>query len=215
MSYSLLSTQNALYVLEQFDAGTDLHQILDTLHATGDIGIDLSTINECLRRNGRTLFENQPTTIIHGQSLLSVARASTSQQDPNIARNQITTPRSQAIQAPILRWDAQADTIALSAHHTGQTVAQISAQLCQYGYTTTPVEVTASLSRQGVYDDLWQEPAPFRWDARADAFALAAHNVGQTAPQIAASLCSHGYIAFTIEAVLSLSRQGVQNVRSS
>lgn len=50
----------------------------------------------------------------------------------------------------IHRWDGRADAFAVDANRRGQTVAQITAQLSQNGYTITAADVTASLHKQGV-----------------------------------------------------------------
>ena len=54
------------------------------------------------------------------------------------------------VAVPKFRWDAQADTFAMAAHRAGQSVSQISAQLCRNGYAVTTAEVTASLNKKGV-----------------------------------------------------------------
>lgn len=130
MTFPLLSAQNAIYVLDQFDAGVSPQQILAALHAAGYIGMEYYTIEEYLHQNGHITYQKQPTNIIHGQSLLRVERASTSSHNVNIT---LTSTESRAVQAPLLSWNTQADTFALSAHKAGQTVPQISAQLCQNG----------------------------------------------------------------------------------
>lgn len=49
-----------------------------------------------------------------------------------------------------LTWNPDADTLALNAHRSGQTVTQIAAQLCRNGYVAPLALVKASLERQGV-----------------------------------------------------------------
>ncbi|MCJ1343942.1 hypothetical protein MMC31_002141 [Peltigera leucophlebia] len=49
-----------------------------------------------------------------------------------------------------LTWNPDADTLALNAHRSGQTVTQIAAQLCRNGYVAPVALVKASLERQGV-----------------------------------------------------------------
>lgn len=49
-----------------------------------------------------------------------------------------------------LSWNAQADTFAVAAVGMGQSIAHITRQLCENGYTTSTAEVAASLQKQGV-----------------------------------------------------------------
>ncbi|MCJ1342922.1 hypothetical protein MMC31_001111, partial [Peltigera leucophlebia] len=48
-----------------------------------------------------------------------------------------------------LPWDSNTDAFALNANAQGQTVPQITAQLCRNGYGATITQVVASLNRQG------------------------------------------------------------------
>lgn len=52
-------------------------------------------------------------------------------------------------EVPTLNWDAHAEAFALSGHRSGQTVSQITAQLCRNGYMATTANVVSSLNRQG------------------------------------------------------------------
>lgn len=47
-------------------------------------------------------------------------------------------------------WDSGAETFVFNAYNSGQTVAQISAQLCRRGYEAPVVLVEASLRGRGV-----------------------------------------------------------------
>lgn len=46
-------------------------------------------------------------------------------------------------------WDSGAEAFVFNAYNSGQTVAQISAQLCRRGYEAPVVLVVASLRRRG------------------------------------------------------------------
>lgn len=52
-------------------------------------------------------------------------------------------------------------------------------------------------------------PPPYRWNAEADTFAIAAHRFGQTATQISTQLCRNGYEVTAADVTASLSRQGI------
>lgn len=116
---------------------------------------------------------------------------------------------------PRFRWDAQADSFALSAHRTGQTAPHISQQLCLHGYSSTTAEVVDSLRRQGV-QNVASTPdvvTTLCWDAHADAAALAGHRSGHAISHITARLCRIGYLITSADVVESLNRQGC-NVRA-
>lgn len=110
-------------------------------------------------------------------------------------------------------WNAQADAYAKAATRLGQTVPEITAELCRSGYAASKAEVTASLDRQGVHTLQWtavEMPPTLPWDAWADAFTLAAHHIRQSRQQILAALRRAGYTA-TLELVeYSLYKQGVR-----
>lgn len=52
-------------------------------------------------------------------------------------------------------WNAQAESFALAAARMGTSVSDITAQLCQKGYTVTIADVTANLHKQGVLNLSW------------------------------------------------------------
>lgn len=56
------------------------------------------------------------------------------------------------------------------------------------------------------------EPQGLGWDARAEAFALAAYRAGKPGVEISRQLHINGYKPFKPEIIASLQRQGVQNV---
>ena len=107
-------------------------------------------------------------------------------------------------------WDARADAYAMGANRLGLSVPQITTDLCRYGYAASTAEVVDSLSRQGVQTMPQLGFAVLSWDARADAFTLAAHQIGQTPEQVLAGLTRAGYGATVEEVAASLDRQGVQ-----
>ncbi len=139
-----------------------------------------------------------------------------SHQDTNTAPNQNTPIEFQVVigyRASLL--DAPADAFAISANRLGLTVPQITKELCRNGYAAGTTEVENSLNRQGVQSMSQVAPAGFntlRWDARADAFTLAAHQIGQAPVQILAGLSTAGYGATADEVAESLNRQGVRRV---
>ena len=80
------------------------------------------------------------------------------------------------------------------------------------GYTVSEEDATKSLRRQGVKNvvwQLWEHPAAFFWDSRADAFVLDAYGLGQTVSEIAAQLSTNGYVAPVAQVMESLNKQGV------
>ena len=156
--------------------------------------------------NGKTITE------ISSQLILQGYKASKTDVSTNLNRLGVALANWEASNFRL--WDGQADTVVYVGHYAGKTVAQILDQLTIIGYHATRVGVAVSLSRQGVHNVRWGEPeVPClrTWDACADVFALAAHNAGQTALQIAALLRTYGYSASATEAVESLHRQGVWN----
>lgn len=62
--YLPLSTQNVEFILELFDAGASLHQILDAFYKKGQVGVQYITIQRCLVEHGRgmTLYKIDNTT---------------------------------------------------------------------------------------------------------------------------------------------------------
>lgn len=109
-------------------------------------------------------------------------------------------------------WNAQVEAYIMSSTRLGLSVPQITTDLCRNGYAASTAEVMGCLSRQ---------PAPImsrrvaelgfglvRWDFRAEAFTLAAHQIGQTPVQILAGLNRAGYGATAQDVGASLSRQG-------
>lgn len=110
-------------------------------------------------------------------------------------------------------WNARADAYAKAATRVGQTVPEITAELCRSGYAASKAEVTASLDRQGVHTLQWtavELPPTSPWDDWADAFALAAHHIRQSRPQILAGLRRAGYGATVQLVEYSLYKQGVR-----
>lgn len=78
--------------------------------------------------------------------------------------------------------NARADAYAMSANRLGETVPQITTELYRSGYAASKAEFLASLGRQDVHTMQWAAvavPPTLLWDARADAFALAANQIGQ------------------------------------
>lgn len=110
-------------------------------------------------------------------------------------------------------WDARADAYAMSADRLGLSVPQITSDLCRNGIAAGTAEVVNSLSRQGLQTKPRAAELGFAvlsWNARADAFTLAAHQIGQTPVQILAGLTRAGYGATIEEVAASLDRQGMQ-----
>lgn len=139
-----------------------------------------------------------------------------SHQDPNMAPNQNTFIELLVVTGPgTFHWNAQADAYAMSANRLGQTVPQITTDLCRSGYAASQAEVLASLGRQGVHTMQWTAvavPPTLLWDARADAFTLAAHQIGQPPLQVLAELRRAGYGATVEQVGASLYRQGVRRL---
>lgn len=139
-----------------------------------------------------------------------------SRQDPNTAPNQ-NTPIAFRVWVDDRQslWDARADAYAMSASRLGLPVPQITTDLCRNGYAASTAEVVESLGRQGVQTTSRVAElglGVLHWDARADAFTLAAHQIGQTPVQILAGLSRAGYGATVEDVAASLDRQGVQRV---
>lgn len=110
-------------------------------------------------------------------------------------------------------WDARADAYAMSANRLGLSVSQITSDLCRNGLAASTAEVMNSLGRQGLQTMPRAAElvlAVLSLDARADAFILAAHQIGQTPVQILAGLTRAGYGATIEEVAASLDRQGIQ-----
>lgn len=126
-----LSTANVEYILAQFDAGVHPNQILVGLQYRSFLpGVNLATIENCLRENGRRPDNQQTYNAVQGNQSSGVGRASNS--------------------SPTLDWDAQADAFAISAHRSGKSVDEILSMLRSHGYDVTDGEVALSLLRQGV-----------------------------------------------------------------
>lgn len=110
-------------------------------------------------------------------------------------------------------FDFQADAYVISAYRLGLSIPQITSDLCRSGYAASTVQVVDSLGRQGVQIMSRAAELGFAvlsWDARADAFTLAAHQIGQTSVQVLAGLTRAGYRPTVEEVEASLDRQGVQ-----
>lgn len=111
-------------------------------------------------------------------------------------------------------FDVRADAYVMNANRLGLSVPQITLDLCRNGYAASTAEVEKRLGRQGV-QTMTRAPATevvfalLRWDARAEAFTLAAHRIGQTTVQILAGLTRAGYGATVEEVQASLDRQRV------
>lgn len=183
----------AKYVLESFDAGTKPLEILNKLRIAGHQGMQLTTIEECLQKNGRKFTPHKPpNNTVRRQFAQRVALANTSQSNSN----------SLVKLAARRDWDAKADTLVMDAHRAGQTVSEIAKTLMQRSYTATVAIVVDSMRRQGgqngvgvqkevrvqkkvevqkevrvqkwlgVQNELGlpKEVTKFRWDAQADAF---------------------------------------------
>lgn len=220
MPYSQLSEENIDYVLDEFDANVQLDDTLHELHRAGYVGVTMATIRECLHQYGRISSLNQPIVAGRGQSAPCATPTNSFQQNPenpNTERTRDTPTPPPDVEVPPLRWNSEADRISLDLYHSGKRVPQISAQLCSNGYKVTSEQVAASLTSQGEQNLRWHAehhpPPPSGWDAQADAFAIDAHNLGETVPQIAASLCRNGYVASKAQVATSLNSQGVLDVR--
>lgn len=99
------------------------------------------------------------------------------------------------------------------AKQLGLSVPQITSDLCRKRYAASPAEVVNSLERQGVQNTDGVAEISFAvlgWDARADAFTLAAHRIGQTPVQVLIGLNRGGYAATLEDVRASLHRQGVR-----
>ena len=111
-------------------------------------------------------------------------------------------------------WDARAEAYVLSATRLGLSVPQITTDLCTHRYAVSTAEVMESLRRQGAQAMPRRVAeigfALLQWDAQAEAFTLAAHQVRQTRVQILAGLNAAGYGVTAQEVRESLARQGVQ-----
>lgn len=70
--YLPLSPQNVDFILELFDSGATIHQILDEFYKRGQVGVQFVTIQRCLIEHGRgmTLYK------IKTQFLLTKATSS-------------------------------------------------------------------------------------------------------------------------------------------
>lgn len=110
------------------------------------------------------------------------------------------------------RWDAQADTFAMSEYNAGHAADEIAKQLIRQGYAVTRVEVVGSLYRQGIqYVRLGPMPQPAHkstWNALADEFALAGFEAHKKVSEIFADLTLNGYDITETEIRGSLIKQG-------
>lgn len=94
---------------------------------------------------------------------------------------------------------ALAEVSASGANRDGQTVPEITAQLCRNGYAASTAEVAASLNAQGVQTVSWEAVSPppaLSWNAQADAFALAGHQLGHTTSKILEDLSRNGFFRY-------------------
>lgn len=108
------------------------------------------------------------------------------------------------------KWDAEADTFALSKHNAGNAADEIAKQLIRQGYAVTRAEVVGSLYRQGVPNArLGPMPAgKYSWNTLADTFTLAASNANKNVSEILAGLTDQGYNVSEAEVRASLIKQG-------
>lgn len=54
--YLPLSARNVEFILELFDAGATLHQILEAFYKNGQAGVQFVTIQRCLIEHGRGMI---------------------------------------------------------------------------------------------------------------------------------------------------------------
>lgn len=110
-------------------------------------------------------------------------------------------------------WDARAEAYVMRATRLGLSVPQITTDLCTHRYAVSTAEVMESLRRQGA--QIVPRPVAelgfglLRWDAQAEAFTWAAHQIRQTPAQILAGLNRAGYGATDQDVRESLARQEV------
>lgn len=159
------------YVLAEFDAGIPPQQILFGLQYRAFLpSINIATIEQCLRDNGRELNDQQAGNTSQDNKLSAIGYTSNFLPPPKqsapgpsaatqecgqsstgcamgtlvIANNCFTDP------SPTMLWDSHADQITYAAFCARNSRWQILAMLRSRGYDITVVEILASLIRQGV-----------------------------------------------------------------
>lgn len=151
------------YVVGEFDAGVPPAQILAALRSTGYTTLQLVTIEQCLRTNGRSVDGFDPHVRLaftsntynaqgyQGQTINyagdSFVRGSTAP-----LRSGYNPPSNYRPQSNNhgKRWDPAADGYAIGAHREGRSVMEIWEGLIGDGYVVNAAEVAASLNAQGV-----------------------------------------------------------------
>lgn len=170
-----------------------LYIFLHWLYIVRYLGIQLTEIKKCLQQNPRRTW---PTA--------------------NASRPGLTTTEAQsnvftaAIGTHYRKWDAEADTFALSEHNAGNAADDVAKQLIRQGYAVTRAEVVGSLYRQGVPNArLGPMPADkYPWNSLADTFTLAGSNANKNVSEILAGLTDQGYNVSEAEVRASLIKQG-------
>lgn len=170
MSQSQLKDEIIDYVIDEFDGNVPLDLILHAIHEAGEIDVTINAIRECLLLYRRIKSLNQPIVTAPGRPAHSAALTNAFKKNvynSDGVRAQcyptlhpaVEVPalnwNSQAEQATLTGWDAEADEFAKSAHDQGQAVPQIADSLYKKGYLVSQVQIFTSLTRQGVSKVRW------------------------------------------------------------
>lgn len=175
MSNFLWNAQSVAYVLKEFDGGRSAAQIHNEfLHAGYNVLV--GTVEQTLRVNGRNVdgvdplarpnyisnsygtpgnrgpAYNQPgNQVTHQHLVRNDNYPGTWGAQGNLGARPSLTPGNFAPQSSHGRhWDSQADSFAIQAHRSGQSVLQIWSDLRGRGYVVNAAEVAGSLNSQGV-----------------------------------------------------------------
>lgn len=160
------------YVLAQFDAGVSTPQILIQLESRFFLPrIKIAMIEQCLRDNGRLPNNQQVGNATHGTQPIKISYASNllSPANQGAVGSSAATQRSGQIYTGSameyfataddrfantdlkIRWDSEADELAIAAHGAKRSEEEIWIMLRSRGYNVTRAEVVASLIRQRVH----------------------------------------------------------------
>lgn len=160
------------YILARFDAGVSTSQILIQLQSRYLFtSINIAMVEQCLHDNGRSPNNPQAGNATHGtQSTgiryasipltpvnedavgLSAATQRSGQIYTGSAMEYFATADDRFADTDLtLRWDSQADELAITAHRARKSEEEIWVMLRSHGYNVTRAEVVASLARQSVH----------------------------------------------------------------
>lgn len=182
------------FILELFDGGATLHQILEAFYKSGQMGVQYVTIQRCLQENGRgmILYKLNNTIFLLIKATVLPCTATIQHTTLQAGSSQYGTVFNPLAQHPYGNLT--------STPHLQPSPGQVASVYNPNNQVSTPITPNS---------------APvYNWNVQADNFAISAYRYGKTISQITDQLRNNGYDRITPEDVMaSLQRQGIENLR--